>query len=98
LEEVFGGVAFYFGIMLMIGWPVFGNGGITIWPNIAFVEGDSGVSVIYFNRMAGVNNLYGLSDVFKRDAVKVPVTAHLYMVIALDFVHGAVLDFEGSSR
>ena len=84
--------------MLMIGWPVFGNGGITIWPNIAFVEGDPAVPIIDFNGMPGVNDLNGLSDVLKRDAVKVPVTAHLYMVIALDFVHGAVLDFEGSSR
>lgn len=97
-EEVFGGVAFYFGIMLMIGWPVFGHGGISIWPNIAFVEGNPGVSVVYFKRMTGVNNLYGLANVFKRDAVKMPVTAHLYMIVALNFVHGAVLDLEGRSR
>lgn len=54
--------------------------------------------VIDFDGMARVNDLHLFADMFVGHAVKVPVTAELYVVVLLHFVAGAVLDFGSGKR
>ena len=97
-EEVLSGIAFDFGMMLVIGRHVFGHRSVGIGASVALMEGNTPMPVIDFDGISGINDLHLFANIFVWDAVKVPVPAKLNVVVLLHFVAYSVFDFEGRGR